>query len=428
MLTTIGTLGDLHPFIALGQALAMRGVSVVLAAAAEYRPKVERAGLVFHPVRPSFADLEAQLGMDRAALTRAVLAHSDFLFRKVIGPHVRVAYEDLLPLVQDADLVLTSSLSIGARLACERQAVPWLGIVLQPLMFLSAHDPPAIPHAAWLTTALRRLGPGATRLVLAILARAVGSLLAPVRTLREEIGLPPTASNPVFEGQFGADGAIGLYSPVLGEVRADYPQPTALVGFASFDSEDGAEAALDPGLLKFLDTGSAPLVFTLGSLIVGSPGSFYRESLAAAAALGLRAVLLVGEAALPAYADRQSRDVFICAYAPHSLLFPRAAAIAHQGGIGTLAGALRSGRPHLVVPFYADQADNAARAVRLGVARSLPPRKYTAAAAAREFVLLTTNDGYLVRARMLRDTLRRESGAAAAADIVLNRLESRHPH
>ena len=49
--------------------------------------------------------------------------------------------------------------------------------------------------------------------------------------------------------------------------------------------------------------------------------------------------------------------------------FPRAAAIVHQGGAGTLAQALRAGRPMLVVPHAHDQPDNAFRVVRLGVAR-----------------------------------------------------------
>ena len=48
-------------------------------------------------------------------------------------------------------------------------------------------------------------------------------------------------------------------------------------------------------------------------------------------------------------------------YAPFSLLFPRAAAIVHHGGIGTTGQAMRSGRPSLVMPCAWDQPDNAER-------------------------------------------------------------------
>jgi UDP:flavonoid glycosyltransferase YjiC (YdhE family) len=427
VLATVGSLGDLHPFIALGRALRARGADVVIACALEYKPKIEAAGLKFCAVRPSFEDMQTRLNLDRAALTRAVLAQGAFLFRELVVPGVRVAYEDMLPLVADADLVLTSSLCFGARLACERCAVPWIGIVLQPMMFLSAFDMPVIPKAQWLSRVLRRLGAPATAIVLGMLKHAVGRLLRPIHALRREIGLAQSRQNPLFEGQFSAAGAIALYSEVLGGIRADYPQPTSIAGFAWFDSEDGTAPRLEPELLAFLAAGAAPLVFTLGSLVVHDPGSFYRESLAAARLLGMRAVL-VGAPALALHGASPSDaapDVFACEYAPHSLLFPRAAAITHQGGIGTLAQALRSGRPQLVVPFFADQLDNAARAVRLGVARSLAPSDYGAATAARELERLTTGEQARARARHLGARLLHEDGAAVAAELVMNRLNSR---
>jgi UDP:flavonoid glycosyltransferase YjiC (YdhE family) len=62
--------------------------------------------------------------------------------------------------------------------------------------------------------------------------------------------------------------------------------------------------------------------------------------------------------------------------APYSKLFPRALVNVHQGGIGTIAQALRAGKPMLVVPYSHDQPDNAARVERLGVARVLTRRNY----------------------------------------------------
>ena len=400
---------------------------MIVAAAAEYRSKVELAGLSFRPVRPSFDDLQRALGMDRARATAAMLSGGAFLFRRLIMPHVRMAYEDMAPLLVDADMAVTSSLAFGARLAAERGSTPWIGVVLQPLMFLSAFDPPEIPGVPGLGALLRRMGPGPTRWALRMLAGAVGPLLRPVHALRAEIGLPPSGRNPLFEGQFGAAGAIGLYSTVFGAIRADYPRPTAITGFAWFDSVDGADRPLAPALQEFLDAGPRPLVFTLGSLVVNSPGAFYRESVAAARLLGRRAVLLVGDEGLESCAVHRCDDVHVSAYAPHSLLFPRAEAIVHQGGIGTLGQAMRAGWPQLIVPFFADQMDNASRAKRLGVARVLPPGRYRAAAAAHELRILSTNAAYGATAAQLEGRLRGEDGAAQAARIVLDRIESPLP-
>jgi rhamnosyltransferase subunit B len=422
ILATVGSLGDLHPFIAVGLALQERGVDVVVACAGEYRAKVQSAGLAFRAIRPSFDDMQQASGMGRAQLTEALLARSDFLFRKLIVPSVRASYADMLMVLEGADLLLTSSLGLGARLAAERLSIPWIAIVLQPMMFLSAYDPPVIPRAEWLTRVLRRAGPTVTGAVLGLVKRGFGRMLRPVDDLRAEIGLGPASQDALFDGQFSSYGAIGLYSTVLGGVQPDFPKATAIVGFASFDSEDGAAAVLDPRLNEFLDAGAAPLVFTLGSLIVNSPGRFYHESLAAARLLGLRAVLLVGENADSSSLGAGAGDVHVCAYAPHSLLFPRSLAVVHQGGVGTLAQALRAGHPQLIVPFYADQADNAARAVRLGVARSLKPRRYEARATARELAVLLSVERYRLRAAEVRGVLAGEDGAALAATCVLDRL------
>jgi len=85
VLAAVGSLGDLHPFVALGLALRAQGLGVVVASAAEYRDKVERAGLEFRPVRPSFADVERDLALDRAALTRAARSEARPAYRRNEG-------------------------------------------------------------------------------------------------------------------------------------------------------------------------------------------------------------------------------------------------------------------------------------------------------------------------------------------------------
>lgn len=426
VLATVGSLGDLHPFIALGQALNAHGVNVLIASAPEYRSKVEAAGLRFHSLRPGFEELQHDLGMSRAELARRVVRRSDFLFRKLVLPYLRPAYEDMMSATVDADLVLSSSLGFGARLAAEKRGIPCIAVVLQPMMFLSAYDPPVVPGFQWLSKVLRELGsvvgPAPTRHALWLLKKAVNTVFGPLHALRADLGLPPAAQDALFDGQFAAPGAIGLYSKLLGDVQPDYPQPSSIVGFASFDSEEGPSAGLDPKLNEFLDVGVAPLVFTLGSLVVNSPGSFYRESVSASRLLGRRAVLLAGEKA-GELADLISPQVFVCPYAPHSLLFPRAAAIVHHGGIGTLAQALRSGRPQLIVPHFADQPDNAARALRLGVARVASPRRYRAAPVSLDLGRLLGEGRYLARAQQAAASLAAEDGAARGARIVLDTLE-----
>lgn len=106
-------------------------------------------------------------------------------------------------------------------------------------------------------------------------------------------------------------------------------------------------------------------------------------------------------------------DIHISSYAPHSLVFPRARAVVHHGGIGTTGQALRAGRPQLVTPFLGDQFDNAERLQRLGVARVLDGKTATAQALYEE--LAAFDESYEARAVAVAEEVRREEGAGMAA-------------
>lgn len=420
-----GSLGDLHPFIAVALKLKQQGYDPVIAGVSEYRSKVEAEGLRFHSVRPALAELERALGTQLPELTRQVIARPDLLYRRLVFPFLRQSYEDMMAATRDSRVLVTGSVCIGARLAAEQRGIAWIGAVLQPMMFMSAYDPPALQPGAWLAPLLRRLGPSGAGVVLRALKRLVGRAAAPVHDFRREIGLCRSGRDPIIDGQFSRAGALALYSPVLGDVQPDFPAPTSLTGFAFYDSERGGDTMLEPGLQAFLAAGAPPIVFTLGSSMVRNPGDFYVASLNAARLLQRRAVLLIGESAAQPIASGTRDDVHVCGYAAYSRLFPQAAAVVHQGGIGTLAQALRAGCPQLIVPFFADQADNAARAVRLGVARTVRRSRYSAARAQQQLSALLADRAGGARALAIRDRIALEDGAAQAARILADRIQAR---
>lgn len=181
---------------------------------------------------------------------------------------------------------------------------------------------------------------------------------------------------------------------------------------------------MDPELLRFLDEGPPPIVFTLGSAAVRVAGDFYRESVAVAKLLQRRAVLLVG--------NDQNRPkeplpegIVAFNYAPFGELLPRAKALVHQGGVGTTGQALRAGIPMLVVPFAHDQPDNAARITRLGVGRTISRSNYKAGRVAKELRELLLNPFYVKRAFQVGHQVRCENGAALAVSHILDRLNER---
>ena len=111
----------------------------------------------------------------------------------------------------------------------------------------------------------------------------------PIRQLRADLGLP-TRGDPAYEGQFSPELTLALFSRVLAVPQPDWPPHTQVTGFVFHDESNH----LPLEVAQFLDTGPAPLVFTLGSAVVSTAGPFYQESVEAVRRLGCRAVLLVG--------------------------------------------------------------------------------------------------------------------------------------
>ena len=420
VMAAMGSEGDVNPFIAIGLALKARGHEPVIAARGAFRAKVEREGLGYHFLRPDMDDAEA-IGLTFDEIVQGATDQATglrFLLKRVITPFVRQSYEDLEAVCHDADLLIPHGVVVAAPLLAEKRGLPWLSCVLQPFTFMSAYDPPLLGVAPLVDMMRPWLGKTVYRWLFDYSARYASSWFAPVHAFRAELGLPPSPLTPVVQGPYSPLGTLALYSEVLGAVQPDFPPATTITGFPFYDSEQGGGSQLDARLADFLDRGPAPIVFTLGTSAVLNPGSFFRESLEAAMRLGRRAVLLVGQDGFKTLPDNLPDTAIACAYAPHSALFPRAEAIVHQGGVGTTGQALRSGRPQLVTPHMADQPDNAARLVRLGVARTLRPKHYTAASASRTIADLIARPGYAASARATAAEVAEERGAELAADVI----------
>jgi UDP:flavonoid glycosyltransferase YjiC (YdhE family) len=207
-----------------------------------------------------------------------------------------------------------------------------------------------------------------------------------------------------------------------GTPAANGARPAQATGFVFHDRvPDGLTTALEEAE-RFLDAGEPPIVFTLGSSAVAAPGPFFDESVKAAAAIGRRAMLLVGSQADRRLTESLPPDVMAVPYAPHHLVFPRAAAVVHHGGAGTSGQALRSGRPMLVVPHAHDQLDNADRVRRLGVGRVIPAGRYAAARVAAHLDALLASSRYRDRASTIGETVRAEAGVEAAGAAIMRAL------
>jgi len=409
---TFGSLGDLHPYIAISQELVRRGHRSLIATFEEYRGAVEAAGIAFVPMRPSMSVFG-----DKTAMMERLIdpwRGPELMVREMFMPRLRDSYRDLADACRGADLLVTHPLTFAGPLLAQKVGLRWASTALAPMTLFSAFDPPLFPAAPVLAWA-RKLGVAPYRWMFRIPRAMVRRWERPLREFRAELGLPATDAIAQFEGQFSPRLNLALFSPVLAAPQPDWPANTRVCGFPRYDGAP-LDTRTHAELEAFLASGEPPIVFGLGSSAVMIAGDFWHGAIAATRNIGRRAILLTGKP--PEDLGPLPRDVKAFQYLPYSAVFPRAAAIVHPGGIGTLAQALAAGRPQLIVPVAFDQPDNARRTAALGVARSLPFRKATAAAIARELSALLAAPDCASRAAAVGVTVAREDGARVAANAL----------
>jgi len=403
---TLGSHGDIHPFIAIGRAARARGDEYALVTHPFFGPEVEAAGLESIPI-PGAPPYES------------IVRHPD-LFHPIRGPGVVAAMiaEAVPPLVEllrsriaerRPDVVLAHHIAFGARWVAEQAGIPCGIAALGPFAWYNPADPvPAMQQH-----------PGRAAEVFARIAMPpllpVFQLITDVwlNRLRRRTGFPP-GRGVVWDDFRGGDVTLGMWSPSFRPPLPGDPPRARICGFPWYDGP--VRRAPPADLESFLAEGPAPIAFTLGSAAVYTARDFYDVAAAACARLGRRGVLLIGRgerapAALPA-------GVRAFEWAPHSWLMPRCAALVHHGGIGTTAQALRAGRPTIVVPHAHDQFNHAVRVERLGVGVGLPRSRVTLGSLAAALDRVLREPRFAQAASALAPRIAADDGGENAAEAL----------
>jgi rhamnosyltransferase subunit B len=379
-----------------------------------YQARIEALGLGFAVVRPDCDWLTDPAVVARLSHPRWGLIH----VARMQLRSLREGYEDTLATTKGADLLVANLAAYGARLVAEKTGIPWASAMHIPIGFYSAYNPPLLPIAPLACKRLRFLGPWFWGPLGRFLKWASSGLAKPWHQLRREVGLQPGADlNPLTDGS-SPQLHLALFSKRMVDLQPDWPPNTVITGFPWY--EPPGCTTLPPKLAEFLNSGPPPIVFTLGTALATQAGRFFETSAMAARAIGRRAVLMLMDARNRPQSLPEGMMAFD--YAPFSELFPRAAAVVHHGGIGTTALAMRAGCPTLVMPCAWDQEDNAARAARLGVARTIPRRHYTPDRLAAELRRLLDDPTYTQQARTVAEQVRKEDGVKVACEALATLL------
>ncbi|MDB5327349.1 MAG: hypothetical protein JWM57_2918 [Phycisphaerales bacterium] len=362
LLLTIGSHGDVHPFVGIGRALRERGHTVRLVTNGAFRELVERAGLGF-------------VGIGDAEMFREVQSNPDIwhpsrgpgVVLKHVGETLGMAYDAIAANAGPETIVVGSTLALGARTAAEKLGLAMATVHLAPICIRSSvrlPRLPGVPSLNWLPLWVRqRFWDGADRWF-------IDPLICPtLNAFRAEKQLPPMSS--IQNWWHAPMLTIGLWPEWFFPRQSDYPEQVRLAGFPLYDESD--HQSLDEEMEQWLAAGDAPIAFTPGSAMLFGH-RFFKSAVDACIRLKRRGLLLTRHAEhLPANLPPSVRHV---SFAPFGTLLPKCAAIVHHGGIGTTAQALRAGIPQLIMPMSHDQFDNVAICRGLGVAGAISVRRF----------------------------------------------------
>lgn len=404
-----GSLGDLHPMLAVALELRKRGHQISICTPEVYREKIDKLGLTFYPLRPEADPDDRKLARELMDAKKG----TERIVKDLMMANLRPMYEDLRRAVEEADVLISGEIVYAAKSVVEKTGVKWITTSLSPISMFSAHDPSVFPNAQWLEN-FRFLGSGFHKFLFSAIRGSLKDWYLPYKKFRRELGLDPK-HDPIFEDKFSDLLHLAMFSKVLAKPQPDWHSPTLQTGFCFYDGQHDL-GVMPEGLETFMKAGDPPIVFTLGSAAVLDAGTFFEESIRAANRLGWRAVVIYGTFNEPP--EGLDESIIAVDYAPYSRIFPLAACVVHQGGVGTTAQALRAGVPQLIMPYSHDQPDNAARCVRLGVARTIDREEYIAENASAEIERLLADLDYKARAVEAANDVRSEHGTRTACDAI----------
>jgi len=317
-------------------------------------------------------------------------------------------------------MLVGHSLSLFTRVFEEKHGVPAATVHLAPSIFRSDYQQPVLPSGQditnWPRWAKRTMWWIVDKLV-------VDRHIAPaLNSWRDELGLPPV-SRVLKSWLHSPQRVIGLFPDWFGEPQSDWPPQTRLTGFVLSDESCSPSSAdhESPELDKFLSAGDPPIVFTPGTANRHA-ATFFQVACEATAAMHRRALFVTRyrehlPAVLPPHVCHVS-------YASFSTLFPRVAAIAHHGGIGTCAQGIAGGVPQLIVPMGFDQPDNGARLKRLNLADVLPPASFSTTNVVSAIAELTSSEKIAAACLDRKAAIRKADPTIMSCELIEERFRN----
>jgi UDP:flavonoid glycosyltransferase YjiC (YdhE family) len=406
--------------VALGAALRQRGHNVELVYTEigdrSYEAIAGSLGFTARSVASPIVDADRAIEIGLKVLnTRDQLQQGLIIARSLLEPVIDPIYEAAVDLCQRSDVLIHHFILHASRAAADRTGRPAITVQFAHMLAPSRYiHPSGTPTLGEIGNAIE------WRLARFALNQ---TLLKDVNRLRRRVGLEP-CRDLLLDGWPSHRLNLLASSPAFLDRRpADWPPWHHLCGFLELPPHE--HERLSPEVDAFLSNGSPPIFMGFGSLMPIAGNTHFAETVAmfdeAARLTGQRAII-------QSESERPSTDrVLFLRRTPHSLVFPRCAAVVHHAGAGTTHATLRAGTPSIAVPHVSDQFAWSDELQRLGVApKPLRRTRLSADALASRIREVIGNAGMKQAAMSIRETMKGDNGPETAADLIEGAMSKAH--
>lgn len=397
-ISTVGTTGDVMPYVALSRALVDRGHDVVTCSHELHRQRFERTGATFEATAVPFTTDSFNEMMDALENEREPFHQFRILCERLFIADVPGQLERQKAAQDGADVAVIHFFDYVAQAAAAMADRPWIGMSYMPDMIRTGEAPPFpfVPLGKWWT-----------KIAWNNLEKNAAPLADRIRNALRDAGAP--IPNLAIVGALSETKNLIAVSRHLIDVRADWPSNVEVTG-TWFDTPSEYEP--DERLRDFLAAHPKPIVVTFGSMGGGRRAETAQILGEAIRRAGMPAIVQRGYQGIEA----RGTDVLPVDFVPHDFLFANAGVIVHHCGSGTTASVIRSGAPSVPVPHMFDQYYWAGMLHKRGVA---PRPIFRHALDAKSLAkAITKARGLASKAQALAHRVRAEPGVEAAVRAI----------
>lgn len=415
VICTVGSRGDVEPYIALGIELAKLGYEIYISAPIVYKNFVEQANLnylVMNAINPQdmmkIPEIEQAFASGKKIKPLILLMEKS---KSVISEFLNEMYQN----TQGMDAVIASMILYGAYDGAEKQGIPCIYTLLNPAVPTREFPTVVAPHIPrFLYKASHRCFEKGFWLCF---NKACNTLR------RTKWGLSKLAACPIDILRNNHVPTLLGYSGAIIPKPRDWTDNEIITGY--WQREPKAEFRPNPELVEFLNSGdSRPIYIGFGSMPIGNVNNLLNIIKEALSISNERAVVFLSynQKAQLVHDDH----IYLIDSTPHSWLFPKVAATVIHGGAGTCAASLRAGKPTIVIPFMGDQSFWGEQIYKQGAGpKPIPYKSLNALKLAKSINEAVNNIQMIESANHIGEILRNENGAALAAEKIHLYLQSK---